>query len=104
MKSTRTDHNVHMENPMCSDSTEKKRFRRATLSPLSRQKVSSSGSHSSIQRPLRPLAGLAVLGAVMGASTLRDVLSDPKVGRRGFLLVAPGDLEGTLRSPRVGGG
>lgn len=64
MKSTITDHMVQIENPMCSESTEKSRFRRATFSPVSFQKVSSSGSHSWIQRP--PLLGAgAVLGAVM---------------------------------------
>jgi len=84
MKSTSTDHRVQIENPMCSESTEKSRFRRATFSPFSCQKVSSSGSHSSIQRP--PLLGAgAVLGAVMtpplfSGARFTEVMS-PKVGR-----------------------
>lgn len=65
MKSTSTDHRVQIENPMCSERTEKSRFRLATFSPVSFQKVSSSGSHCWIQRlPLLGGAG-AVLGAVM---------------------------------------
>ncbi len=51
MKSTSTDHIVQTENPMCSERTEKNRFRRAVRSPVSRQKVSSSGSQCAIQRP-----------------------------------------------------
>ncbi len=51
MKRTITDHRVQTENPMCSESTENHRLRRATRSPFSRQNVSSSGSQVSIQRP-----------------------------------------------------
>lgn len=51
MKSTITDHRVQMEKPMCSERTENHRLRRAVRSPVSRQKVSSSGSQCSIQRP-----------------------------------------------------
>lgn len=51
MNRTITDHRVQMENPMCSESTENQRFRRAIRSPFSFQNVSSSGSHCSIQRP-----------------------------------------------------
>lgn len=51
MNSTITDHRVQIENPMCSESTEKNRFRRAIFSPVSFQKASSSGSQCSIQRP-----------------------------------------------------
>lgn len=51
MNRTITDHRVQMENPMCSESTENQRLRRATRSPFSRQNVSSSGSQVSIQRP-----------------------------------------------------
>ena len=61
MKSTSTDHMVQIEKPMCSESTEKKRFRRATFSPVSFQKASFSGSQCWIQRP--PLLGGA--GAVL---------------------------------------
>jgi hypothetical protein len=64
MKSTITDQRVQIENPMCSESTENQRFRRATFSPVSFQKVSFSGSQCSIQRPPLLDAG-AVLGAVM---------------------------------------
>ncbi len=35
MNSTSTDHSVQIENPMCSESTENTRFRRATFSPVS---------------------------------------------------------------------
>ncbi len=64
MKSTITDHRVQIENPMCSERTEKNRLRRATFSPVSFQNVSSSGSHCSIQRP--PLRGaMLLLGAVI---------------------------------------
>ncbi|TWG03459.1 hypothetical protein FHX80_111886 [Streptomyces brevispora] len=51
MNRTITDHRVQTEKPMCSERTENQRFRRAIRSPFSRQKVSSSGSHCSIQRP-----------------------------------------------------
>lgn len=64
MKSTMTDHRVQTEKPMCSASTDRSRLRRATFAPVSCQKVSSSGSHRSIQRPFLLRAG-AVLGAVM---------------------------------------
>jgi beta-mannanase len=48
------DHIVHTEKPMCSEKTEKMRFRRATGAPTEAQKFSSSGRQSSIQRPVRP--------------------------------------------------
>ncbi len=51
MKRTITDHSDQMENPMCSETTEKRRFRIAIRSPFSFQKVSFSGSHSWIHRP-----------------------------------------------------
>ena len=51
MNSTITDHRLQMENPMCSDSTENTRFRRAIRSPVASQNSASSGSHRSIHRP-----------------------------------------------------
>ena len=55
MKSTSTDHSVHTENPMCSDSTENSRFRFATFFPVACQNASSSGSQWSIHRPVTRL-------------------------------------------------
>jgi hypothetical protein len=40
---------VQIENPMCSERTEKRRLRRAIFSPFAFQNASFSGSHSSIQ-------------------------------------------------------
>src|SRR5947209_12186095 len=57
MKSTRTDHTVHIENPMCSTKIENQRFRLATRWPVFSQKPGSSGSQWSIHRPQR--AGIA---------------------------------------------
>ncbi|CAM5597760.1 hypothetical protein SALBM217S_05573 [Streptomyces griseoloalbus] len=69
MKSTSTDHMVQIEKPMCSDSTEKRRLRRAIRSPVRFQKVSSSGSHCWIQRPLRAVMGPPLLS---GARRCRE--------------------------------
>ncbi len=64
MNRTITDHRVQTEKPMCSESTENHRLRRATRSPVSRQNAVSSGSHVSIQRPAisRLHGGIGVSG------------------------------------------
>src|SRR4051812_27957154 len=51
--STRTDHIVQTENPMCSHRMDETRFRRATGAPVSAQKDGSSGRQVVIQRPRR---------------------------------------------------
>ena len=63
MNSTRTAKSDQIENPMCSENTENHRLRFATFFPVACQKDSSSGRHSSIQRPRRspPEAGSATL-------------------------------------------
>lgn len=102
MKSTSTDHRVQIEKPMCSDRTEKSRLRRAIFSPFAFQKVSFSGSHSSIQRlPFFVGDGGAgaVLGAVMTPPRWSGTRVVPKVGRARFRAVPAGDRKGTLLSP-----
>lgn len=90
MNRTITDHRVQTEKPMCSDRTENQRLRRAIRSPLVRQKVSSSGSHCSIQRPaITRLHG--GLGGVV-----------PNLGSARFGAVPRGDLWATLLSPGRG--
>ncbi|CAM5279001.1 hypothetical protein STANM309S_02198 [Streptomyces tanashiensis] len=64
MKRTMTDQRLQIEKPMCSERTEKRRFRRAIRSPFSRQKVSSSGSQRLIQRP--PISHLHGVGSLTG--------------------------------------
>src|SRR3954464_6866344 len=62
--STSTDHRLQTEKPMCSEKTEKNRWRRATRLPVRSQKAGSSGRQSSIQRDLPGGAGgAAVVGA-----------------------------------------
>src|SRR3712207_9448292 len=66
-KSTSTDHRLQIEKPMCSEKTEKNRWRRATGRPVDAQKAGSSGRQSSIQRPDErggEAAGADVGGAV----------------------------------------
>lgn len=73
MKRTMTDHRDQTENPMCSESTENHRLRRATRSPDSRQKTSSSGSHCSIQRP-------AITRLHRGRGVVLPTLGSPRFG------------------------
>src|SRR5690606_6233710 len=78
MKSTRTDHIVQTEKPMCSDRTEKRRLRRAIRCPVRVQKVSSSGSHCWIQRPLG-----AVIGPPLCSGARTGAARDGPEGREG---------------------
>src|SRR6478752_4343432 len=86
MNRTITDHRDQTENPMCSESTENHRFLRAVLSPVSRQKVSSSGSHFSIQRP-------AIRRLHKGRGVVLPTLRTPRFGA-----VPGGDRCATLLS------
>src|SRR5829696_2326442 len=52
--STITDQRLQIEKPMCSEKTEKKRFRRATFLPVDSQNCGSSGRQSSIHLPDLP--------------------------------------------------
>src|SRR5918997_2591774 len=61
-------HSTQIENPRCSAKIDSVRFLRAIRRPPDSQNASSSGSHSSSQRPLR-LYG-AVAGALAGLSTV----------------------------------
>ena len=71
MNSTSTDHIVQIENPMCSDRMENHRFRLAILAPVRSQKPSSSGFHSSIQRPANRERSAVFSAAVVVTPNLR---------------------------------
>src|SRR5258706_10777284 len=47
-KSTKTDHRLQIEKPMCSERIDTTRLRRATFAPVRAQKSGSSGRQSSI--------------------------------------------------------
>src|SRR5215204_4470153 len=93
-KRTSTDQRLQIEKPMCSEKTEKKRFRRATFLPVDSQNCGSSGRQSSIHLPDLPagrsggaetvLCAIVVwvgwVGAAMGST----------VATAGFPGVAPG--------------
>src|SRR5687768_13745640 len=55
--STRTDHRLQTEKPMCSEKIEKNRLRRATGLPVDSQNCGSSGRQSSIHFPDLPDGG-----------------------------------------------
>ena len=73
MKSTKTDHRLQIEKPMCSQNTEKARFRRAIRRPECFQNASSSGCQSVIHMPSRcaPEAGVTCSTSSVVVVTMR---------------------------------
>src|ERR1700712_4768395 len=109
MKSTRTAKSDQIENPMCSENTENHRLRFATFFPVACQKDSSSGRHSSIQRPRRspPEAGAATLirfalsiGGAIRSHTLGPVRR-ATLGTVGYTDVSPRFGHATEKGPHI---